>query len=155
MAVDVDAARLYCTTAEVHFGPQCADDDEAETLRAECYRTIGDPRGLDRGVLDGLLSDIRAGTSGERPTLPREPYAPMVGCRVYLPNPGYEHNAWVIRRLLDAGLTPDISFPSRSGRNPRFLLWSYYRADGKRIEYSTTYGRLSEQDVAQMLGRAA
>jgi hypothetical protein len=76
-----------------------------------------------------------------------------MGPIIYRPSPGFENNAWVIRALLDHGLTPESWFPCRSGRNPRFFLWIYF-SDGKRYEYSTSYGRLGERELREMLGAA-
>jgi hypothetical protein len=77
-----------------------------------------------------------------------------MGPRHYRCWPGHERNNWVCRRLLDAGLFPDVFFPCRSGRDPRFLLWIFYAADGGRYEHPTDYGTLGERDVARMIGMA-
>lgn len=82
------------------------------------------------------------------------PDAPVHSARIYRCWPGFEHNNWVCRRLLDAGLFPDVHFPMRSGRNPRFWIWSYHSADHCRYEIHTDYGRLVESDVERMINIA-
>lgn len=76
-----------------------------------------------------------------------------MGPIIYRPAPGFEHNAWAIRVLLSHHCLPETFFPCRSGLNPRFFLWIFY-GNGKRHEWSTTYGRLGERDVETMLRMA-
>lgn len=76
-----------------------------------------------------------------------------MGPIVYRPSPGFEHNAWVVRVLLNHHCLPECWFPFRNGLNPRFFVWRFVR-DGKTYEHSTTHGRLGEYDVAVMLWAA-
>ncbi len=41
MAVEIHNGRLYCTTSETFFGPQCRDDKECEELAWHAYRING------------------------------------------------------------------------------------------------------------------
>ena len=76
-----------------------------------------------------------------------------MGPIVYRCWPGFEHNNWLARALVDHGCLPDIAFPARSGNNPRFWIWRFFHG-GKSYSISTDYGRLGRRDLAEMLTRA-
>jgi hypothetical protein len=66
--------------------------------------------------------------------------------------PGFEHNNWVIPRLLAAGIEPDIHFPMR-GISGRFV-WSFTSRAGYRLEITTDGGSLCAADVETMISLA-
>jgi hypothetical protein len=71
MACVAHFGHMYCTTAEVPFGPQCADEGEAWHLIGHISRTRGkDPRELSREDQVATLEEIRSGRSDEIPTHP-------------------------------------------------------------------------------------
>jgi len=61
MGIEVFSAQLYCNTADVHFGPQCESDEEAEFLKLWSFAVLGgDPRAIERQrKLWQALEDIR------------------------------------------------------------------------------------------------
>lgn len=66
--------------------------------------------------------------------------------------PGFEHNAWVIPRLLAAGIEPDIHFPARNISG--LYVWSFTSRAGYRLEIMTAHGALIESDVERMINIA-
>lgn len=73
MGVDVLHGRMYCTVADVPFGPQCLDDDEAWALKGHIWRTRGcDPRALSLadGAQEQALAELRDGSSKTMPNHP-------------------------------------------------------------------------------------
>lgn len=55
MACTVETRQLFCTTADVHFGPVFESDDEGERFRAFCYVSLKtDPRKLSWDALAGV-----------------------------------------------------------------------------------------------------
>lgn len=57
MACTVEHRRLYCTTAEVSFGPLFESDEEGERFRSWMYKNHGDPRSFESWMLSALYSE--------------------------------------------------------------------------------------------------
>jgi len=61
MSCVVHEGRLFCTTSELRFGPECEDDHEAELFLAHVWRTVAmDPRALPYDVLERCLAEVRS-----------------------------------------------------------------------------------------------
>lgn len=62
MSVEIHNHQMYCTTAEVHFGPECRDDTECAMLYEHIIRTRGkDPREVDFVDRYTALGELRSG----------------------------------------------------------------------------------------------
>ncbi len=51
MAVTIETNQMYCTTADIHFGPIFRDANAAEEFCNWCYRNYGDPRRFPHKML--------------------------------------------------------------------------------------------------------
>lgn len=57
MACTVERRRLYCTTADVSFGPLFVSDEEGEEFRTFMYQNHGDPRRFGADDLQRIFEE--------------------------------------------------------------------------------------------------